>query len=160
MTPSATFSSCLKASPQKKMNSRICPTMFHWWHFADKCTVHHHRVAHCHLRHIHLFILTLPCRCRHPCTCVRVSRQSLHTIPFLHKVHSAFWTRLAHTKYIWACTDPTLLLSHSAPRHATAQLRLSPNDDDHHAMLSIYVTLGFTSVSIAMLSHINVKPSS
>ena len=29
------------------------------------------------------------------------------------------------------CIDPTFSLSHALPHHATIQLRLAPNDDDH-----------------------------
>ena len=69
--------------------------------------------------------------------------QSLHTNRFLHKaqhLHTAFWTRLVNVWCIRACIDPTLLLSHVAPRHATTQLRLTSNDDDHLSSLKCVIT--------------------
>ena len=52
--------------------------------------------------------------------------------PILWARHTAFWTRLAHAQCMGGQTTPSrLAMQYAAPRRATRQLRLAPNDDDH-----------------------------
>ena len=79
-----------------------------------------------------LFILVLPCQCRHPIMYVSFSRPSLHTnIKHNTCTHTAFWTTrtCACVMHTGVHRPPPSRLA--APRHATTQLRLAPNDDDH-----------------------------
>ena len=114
-----------------------------------------------------LHTCALPCRCRHPFTCVRVSRQSLHTNPFSHlyiKCTGHSGQDLRTRNHLGVHRPPTLSLSHSAPHHATTQLRLGPNNDYHlsskyiylpagNTMLSIHVTLGLLCYPMWVLSQ-------
>ena len=90
-------------------------------------------------RPANLFILALPCRCRHASlgfTYVSFSRRVFHTNPFSHSYIS---TTRAHC--ILGCIDPTLSLS----MPPMTQLRLAPSDDYH--LSSIYHTVWYLDFS-------------
>ena len=94
-------------------------------------------------RPANLFILALPCRCRHASlgfTYVSFSRWLFHTNPFSHsyisttRAHCILDKTYGHVMHT-GCIDPTLSLS----MPPMTQLRLAPNDDYH--LSSIYYNM-------------------